>query len=292
MEKPTFILIGEAHAQEIEDELIFEGKIKTKIKTTKGRKRLIVDISADKGKTRESLKRIIDGVIKREVEILKKKGITRLLYEEEDTKEKKAIYSRFRQKKDLKRLKSELRKENRKIFAQELEIAKEFLKEMKAWKPVQDGFNAHLQELEKEKVSPIFSLSYVNVAHKAGIYDIVPIEDRDCYIRTGGLLIIWNSARYVEARLNQLYSKADIDEMERAAVMDSVRRAINEVLRSVRNKSSELSKEREKRVCRKIREKYAPNSALICGMAHVEHLKRLLSKEFDVKIYEVGKEFL
>ena len=291
-EKPKIVIIGEVHPYAIENKLIAEGKLRVKIKTVNGRKRLVADIFADKGETKAGIQKINNRIIKEEVRILKKERITRLFTEEEDTKKKKLIYSRFRQKKDLKLLKSELRRENERAKIQVRETAKRFLAEIGTWPPVLKGFEHQFQVAAAERGSGLFSLTLINVAHKAGIYDIIPVEEERCFEQAGAIAEVILSIKDVASWLTAAYSKADISEREKETILNSIKRSINDISRIAGERLLSIDDAREKNVCRNITENYVLGSALICGMDHVDHLEELLSKKFDVKTYRVGEGFM
>ncbi len=133
-------------------------------------------------------------------------------------------------------------------------------------------------------VHAIFEQSSALVAYRAGITDIVPVDDDESgwkmlVLHTADTLLSACSIALAEL-IGQSQNKEDI----KGAIL-----AANGLSESINKQASSLNGKREKKMSESILQACLPNSALICGTAHLEPLKKLLSKKFSVQTYSVGE---
>ncbi len=283
-EKPAFVIIGEAHPSSIEYLLILQGRLKVRMKEAGGIRRTVVDRSAGR-ETKKSILRIRDEIIRKEVEILKKSGIRRLLIEKPASQEMKRLYAEFKKTHDLKLLQIGLRRETHRLNAQTIQDIKDLFVKVDLWQPLHERMQKEYEMISQGSTQPMFTLSHVSVAHKAGIWDIIPIDDEQGYRQAGAL----PDAMYLLGDTVQEFCQSSTAR----SVKDSLMHAKQEYLRiagMVDKRLERIHEKREKAIARNIRENYTQNSALICGLEHLEPLKRMLSADFGFHEHTVGSE--
>ncbi len=286
-EKPVLVLIGESHPHTLEAMLRSRGKLKVKIKESKNGQRVIADIKADKGETKRLLQRINKEILQEEVQILRKEGIKRLFYEAEDSEKRKKIYARFKETRNIEQVRSELREEHLKGDMQKKEDVKKYLSKTRIHPLIKAVFETYFEN-SKGLVHSMFGLSHITVAHKAGIVDIVPVENDQCFRQAGVMLEILNMKEFAFRSLSGT-DPALLKALGIETIIE-VQNELNQLSNTAKDKLASIDPKREKSVCRNISENYASGSALLCGAEHVKPLKELLSKKFTIRAHIVGEE--
>jgi len=291
MEKPLLVIIAEAHPSGIEMMLIATGEMSILTKEQSGRKKVVLDRSAGLDASKKWMRRIRDEVIEQETELLRKEKITRLLVERPASREGKRLYAGFRLGKDLSVLRSGLRRENARLNAQTMKEILDLFSELGLWKPLLDTFMAHYRRLDETSTQPIFALSHVSIAAKAGISDLVPVDDEKGFRQAGALL----DAMYVlDQTIMQFCRESPVLEHEKlgADVRDKVMGEFRRISAIVNRRIGSVDAEREAAMCRNILASFVPGSALLCGIEHLGPLERQLSQRFRVRSYKVGESLL
>lgn len=284
-EKPVLVLIGEAHPSSIEQILIMEGRLRVRLK---GEKRIVIDRSRDYARSKESVRRINEEIIKKEAEILKKEKIKRLLLERPGSREEKRLYEGFRRTHELKGLKAGIREGIAQENVRAIESARALFVELGLCRPLLNAFIAHHDELTNKEIQPMFLFSQISAAYKAGVYDLVPVDDEEGFRQSGilsdAMYILGRSMQWCLENLEALFTSYSREEIER---MDPDYWRIKAV---VDKRIEQVDSEREKAIYRNIVENFVPGTALICGIGHLDVLNERLSKRFDIKPYKVGEE--
>jgi len=289
-EKPLLVIIGEFHEYAAERMLIDAKKLKVK-RAADGRKKLLVDRSSDYESTKKSIQLLNEDILKKEVRILSDEKVTRLFREEEASDSLKGIYARYRKGHDLKKLKEELRAQDANTNAILHGEAKKMLLDLNPWGPIRNGIIQMYEHGRASKFPPLFSLNIVNVAYKAGIFDIVPVEDEKIFLRASAYSQAIMALQTLVNGLADALGKTGMSEKEQDKAMEKLLIEYERLLKTLDAGLSFFDDAREKVVARNIKENFVPGSALICGMDHAEPLSRMLSNDFDVKPYRVGERF-
>jgi len=275
--KPKLVIIGETHPDKIEDMLSFMDLLKRReISTLSGRKRFI-PASGHPG-TKLRVKHIVTDIIKREGDILKENGITRLMIEIPRSEIYLSAFKDYRKNRDITKVKNRLcllAQDERKV---EYGKAAEFV----------DGLNVSAKarefifDLLKAKagsgasIMPIFYLAQLNAAKRAGLFDIVPVEDPEAYTKASAL--------------RRLLELPDIQRSLDAKAPSSpgMNGDLGLIARSALMQIANYSHEREERMAMNIEEGYTPGSAVLIGKGHLKSIVRLLSGRFEVREYAVN----
>ncbi len=272
--------------------LIAQGRISLALKESSGRKMLVADKSHGYESTKAAIRRINEEIPKQELKLLRAERIVRLFCEEAGTAERKKAYAGFRETHDIKRLRARLREDNSRMTRQAIEDAKNNIPGLKLWPPLLYAVEKYLKGDWQEAVPPLFSLSTVNAAYKAGVFDIVPIEDSGYYRKAGAIAELLYLLEHVMGQLGGIYANAPVDEIERRDLLSGLQQEAGRLGRVLNERLLALDPAREREICRNIAKDYVPGSGLLCGLDHVEPLKKLLSRNFEVKVYKVGEKFL
>lgn len=295
-EKPVLVIIGEVHLPAIEESMMQAEKLKVRVKEAHGVKRYAADIKTGGKETRESIRRLVEGIIKKETLVLKDENISRLFLEEPASKGRINAYSGYRQAHDIKSLKGALRAEIAKENARSFVLAKKYLHDSGIPKPLFEACMNYHENLENGSAFPVFDLPQVNIAHKAGVFDIHPDEDEQEFMEVTYLFearaLLLGALNYLGMAwvpVQEVLGKRQAEALEELGRM---REEATRVLGIINKRIGSLSRLREKNVCKTVSDGYVPGSAVICGMRHVGPLERELSKRFEVKVYKVGESFL
>jgi len=293
--KPVLVIIGEVHLNPIQAKLIQSGKLSVKVKEAHGVKRYVADIGAGGEETRESIRRLIEETMNRDIRVLKDEKITRLFLEEPASKGRKMAYSRYMKTHDIKGLKSALRMEREKENARSFELVKRFLHDSGIPKPIFDACMGCHKKKEKWGAYPVFDLPHANIAHKAGVFDIHPDEDEREFVEIAYLLeaeaLLFSASRYLEMGWIPFQEMDGKSHAEALKEPEKIQKETSHLLSSIRERFDSHSPLREKSVCQAVTDNYIPGSAVVCGMDHVKPLKDRLSKDFEVKVYRIGEAF-
>ena len=292
MAKPVLVIIGEVHAHVIARMMMADGRMSLALKESDGRSRIVADRAQGYESTKRMIRLINEQIPKKEMKILRDEGIVRLFCEEAGTEGREKAYSDFRKTHDLKRLKARLREDNGRMTRQAIEDAKKIVPELKLWPPVKYALEKYFKEDLPEDVPPFFSLSTIGAAYKAGVFDIVPAEDGRQYTEAGAIVELLYLLAHVTERLARAYMGAKVSDRERNSLLSGLQKESQRLGLILQDKLYALDNERERSVCRNITENYVPGSALLCGLDHVEPLKKLLSRNFELKVYKVGEKLL
>jgi len=290
MTKPLLVIIGEFHEYAAERMLIDAKKLKVK-PAADGRKKLLVDRSSDYESTKKSIRLLNEDILKKEVRILRDEKVTRVFREEEASESLKGIYARYRKDHDLKKLRQELRADGDKTNAILHAEAKKMLLDLQPWAPIRNGIIQMYEHGRASKFPPLFSLNAVNVAYKAGIFDIVPVEDESIFLRASAFSQAIMALQTLVNGLADALDKTGMSEKEQDATMEKLLIEYKRLLKTLDAGLSFFDSAREKAVARNIRDNFVPGSAIICGMDHAEPLSRMLSKDFEIKRYKAGETF-
>jgi hypothetical protein len=291
-EKPVLVIIGEVHAHVVARMLMADGRMVLALKESGGRNMLVADRSQGYERTKRAIRLINEEIPKQETKILRNEKIMRLFREEPETDERKNAYAEYRETHDIKRLRASLRNDDGRMTRQAVEDAKKLVPELKLWPPVQYALEQYFKEDWQENVPPFFSLSTVNAAYKAGVFDIVPAEDARQYREAGEIVELLYLLAHVTERLSVTYMGAKVSNREKNSLLSGLQKESQRLGLILQDKLYALDNEREKAVCRNIAKNYIPGSALLCGLDHVEPMKKLLSRNFEVRVYKVGEKFL
>lgn len=275
--KPKLVIIGETHPDKIEDMLSFMDLLKRReISTLSGRKRFI-PVSGHPG-TKLRVKHIVTDIIKREGDILKENGITRLMIEIPRSEIYLSAFKDYRKNSDLARVKNRLcllAQDERKV---EYDKAAGFV----------DGLHVSAKTREfvfdllraragsGTNIMPIFYLAQLNAAKRAGIFDIEPVEDPEAYTKVSAL------RRLLE--LPDVQRSLD----PKAPPIPGVSEDLALIARSALMQIVNYGHEREEQMVKNIEEMYTPGSAVLIGKGHLKSIVRLLSGRFDVQKYAVN----
>ena len=282
------VLIGEAHPPGIERGFELRGIVKAKVKEMRGINRLVVDRSDEPERSKANLRRINEEIIKREALILREEKVTRLFYEEPANAERKKLYAEFKKTHDLAHLKAGLRKAICRMNAQTISDIENLLSDIGLWEPLLDGARATIKK--SKFVQPMLAMSPVSVAHRAGIFDIAPFDDELLYREATKLAECWGILRYAPNWLFYDAAAADARKKYGGDIITKTKIEISRAVEAIKKRENPVNEKRELAACRNISENYAPGSAVICGLGHVDSLGKLLAKRFRVKVYLVGKE--
>lgn len=287
-EKPLLVLIGEAHPPGIERGFQLRGMVKAKVKEVRGINRLVVDRSEEPERSAANLRRINEEIIKREAQILKEEKITRLFYEEPANAERKKLYAEFKKTHDMARLKAGLRAEIGRMNPRTIKGIDRLLVEIGLWEPLLDGARAAIKK--SKFVQPMLAMSPVSVAHMAGIFDIAPFDDEPLYMEATRLAECWGILRLAPNWLFYDTAAADARKKYGGDIITKTKIEISRAVEAIKKREKPVNEKRELAACRNISESYAPGSAVICGLGHVDSLGKLLAKRFRVKVYIVGRD--
>jgi len=276
--KPTLVMIGETHPDKAEDMFSFMDLLKRReISAISGRKRLI-PVSGHPG-TKLRVKHIVTDIIRREGDILKENGITKLMVELPRSQEYLSAFADYKKSMDLTGLKNRLyplKHEKRHV---EFGKAAEFV----------DGIQVSAQAKElvcgllKAKagacadIMPIFYLAQLNAAKRAGIFDIEPIEGYAAYAETISLHRLLFA---LPAAKRAICFATDLD-------WEKIADELGQIEKTACMRIASLNHEREKQMAKNIAENYAPGSAVLIGKEHLQRVARLLSGKFEVREYTV-----
>jgi len=273
--KPRLVLIGETHPDKIEDMLSFMDLLKRReIETLSGRRRFI-PVSGHPG-TKLRIKHIVTDIIRREGDILKENGITRLMIEIPRSEIYISAFKDYRKTMDLVSVKNRLcllaQDERKAEYGKAAEFADGLHVSSKARELVVDLLRAKAGS--GASIMPIFYLAQLNAAKRAGIFDIEPIEDPEAYTKVSALrrlLELPDVQRSLDAKAPSDISH-DLALIAKAALMQIVN----------------YSHEREELMANNIEERYTPGSAVLIGKGHLQRIVRLLSGRFEVREYAVN----
>lgn len=293
-EKPVLIIIGEAHPSNIENAMISRRKLRTLEKISGGMLMSVADRGTDYETTKASIVRINEEILKAEVKILKNEKISRLLLEAPANDEREKAYAEFREAHDLKRLKSRIRKDNQKMNARSREDAIKILSGLEMSQASKEGLSRFCELPDSSDVRPpMFALSHIDIAYKAGVFDIWNIDDENCHRQANALDFAGLILAFILGwKYINIYSGDKRLEGQKDEAFSRLKNEINDIQSTMINKKLSFSEERERRMHRNITRRYSPGSAVICGSAHVKPLCKLLSGKFRVKPFEVGQELL
>ena len=134
----------------------------------------------------------------------------------------------------------------------------------------------------------MLAFSHISAAYKAGVFDIVPVDDEKGFRQAGALPdAMYLLGRAMGSLIQDLesafarYSQEELMQIE----PDYLR------IKGIVDKRIErVEAEREKAMCRNLIENYIPGSALLCGIDHLKPLEELLSNRFDLKVYKTGEK--
>jgi len=289
LERPI-ILIGETHPSGIEQELEQAGELKTRIKEVRGIKRLVVDRSDGPERSKKSLRRILESIIKKEALILKKEKIRRLFCEEHASAEGKRLYAEFRKTHDLKRLRDGLSGEYCRTNPRAMQDIDRLLVEIGLWQPLLGGFRDIVSM--NEFTQSVFALSQVSVAKRAGIFEIFPFDDEQLYREATRLVNYWGILMQVPGWLASSPDAAEYRKKYGRELFVKARAEMYRIGQIIETMQDRVHGDREFAACGNIMENYVPGSAVICGLLHVDSLGKLLAKRFRVKVYRVGRELV
>jgi len=288
-EKPYLVIIGETHIAAIERALISRRQLMIKQKTRKsGERRLIFDASS--GRTRENVKKI-NQLIKKEVEILRKEKITTLFLERGVTQERKEIYARYKKDHNVKQTKESMRRERKeRMNTTDYKMLKRMLSDL----AMSDSLRkAVLSYYKSKKAEPnyipfIFADIHLNVAHKAGIYNLMDTEDNRLHVQAVVCDFLYDTFCHNLKDLKaHIKSSIELPYIEKSMLMLEIERLIETIPRALDTIWTDLHEPRDISICKAILKNHTPRSALICGSAHLESIKKLLSKKFELKTYNV-----
>lgn len=292
MAKPVLVIIGEVHAHVIARMMMADGRMSLALKESGGRSRIVADRTQGYESTKRMIRLINEQIPKQEMKILRSEKIVRLFREEPVTDERKKAYAEFRKTHDIKRLKASIRDDDGRMTRQAVEDAKKLVPDLKLWQPVRYALEQYFKEDAEENVPPLFSLSTIGAAYKAGVFDIVPAEDGRPYMEAGAIIELLYILAHVTGQLSEIYMGAKISNQERNSLLSGLQKESQRLGLILQDKLYALDNDRERSVCRNIAKDYIPGSALLCGLDHIEPLKKLLSRNFEVKVYKVGEKFL
>ena len=294
--KPVFVIIGEVHPISMEGSLKAAGILalflEDRMVDGKRRKRVHASQQPLEKELNKRFLRAINRLLNTQARILKKEGIERLFVEMPCDKDRKEIYARYRETHDLKQLQSALREE----FANYLvRINKRSRKIVSKWEldPLikETYLSDHRLEGPEDAGSAVFALSHVTVAHRAEIFDIIPID-----IESRDLLEIecWANIKNSLPMLKINMLRSDISKDMQRKIISQCNKFSKIALKNMNSAILEHNLRRERGMYEHIMGNCKQDagqipSALICGAGHVELFKALLSQHFEVRMYSTGK---
>ena len=289
--KPKLVLIGEVHAHHMEEIFEMEGIIPKKIKRSGAGLRSVVDRS-DKSKAsmaKEAIQ-LINRIPKREVEILKKEKIKRLFLEVPDGREYVMVFKELSRTNDFRRLKERLYKLEKKQENMKIRLVKELLKKFGLSELINECFLKLIgKKGDAKKVQKIFSLYHITIARRAGINDICPVDDWKAERELLALWELFNEVLNVEERAMEHIAKLPLGDQEKLQEAERVEKELEWLREEITKRIQELNRKREEKIAQNVRKKFVGGGAMIVGLAHLQEIKRMLKKDFEIKEYEVGE---
>ncbi len=283
--RPVFIIIGEVHPTGMEALLTNAGIISTYDVQRKinGKTRTRERTSKEPSKRASSKKylRFINGLLNEQAEILKKEGIERLFVEEPATKSGKAIFARYKKTRAFKQLQSACREDLVKSLINSNNRAKRIISGSGLCQEAKEAYNWYFEEPPETMRSKLFALSYLTVAHRAKIYDVIPVDS------------LQESLEECSARILTCTPDVSRDVVQHGIASQLIR--FSKILGKNQGDMQEFNRRREAVMYKNIMDVCRGDGAwvpiaLICGDGHVKPLKKLLSKHFEVRTYHTGEE--
>ncbi len=134
----------------------------------------------------------------------------------------------------------------------------------------------------------MFAFSHITAAQRAGIFDMIPVDDEEGYRQSGAL----PDAAYLLGRTIEWFCqdpKGGLAQYNDEAI-ERIETDYLRIKKIVDKRLEHIEMEREKAMCRNVMENYIPGSALLCGIGHLKPLQERLSKRFALRIYKVGEK--